>query len=98
MALDALLKPWEALVMGMRFTELGALKFDKDIRAIMAFLESQTTLPVRERFSRLQQMSYVLNLDGDDDEGDLYQNAVASGVSWRLSMAEVRSVRGLRLS
>lgn len=98
MALDALLKPWEALVMGMRFTELGALKFDKDIRAIMAFLESQTTLPVRERFSRLQQVSYVLNLDGDDDEGDLYQNAVASGVSWRLSMAEVRSVRGLRLS
>ncbi|KAJ9474790.1 Conserved oligomeric Golgi complex subunit 4 [Pseudozyma hubeiensis] len=97
MTLDALLKPWESLVMGMRFTELGALKFDKDLRAIMAFLDSQTTLPVRDRFSRLQQISYVLNLDGEDDEGDLYQNAVASGISWRLSMAEVRSVRGLRI-
>lgn len=98
MALDALLKPWESLVMGMRFTELGALKFDKDLRAITAFLETQSSSPVRDRFSRLQQISYVLNLDGDDDEGDLYQNAVSSGISWRLSMAEVRSVRGLRLS
>ncbi|CDS01916.1 related to conserved oligomeric Golgi complex component 4 [Sporisorium scitamineum] len=97
MALDALLKSWESLVKGMRFTELGALKFDKDLRAVIAFLSGQTELPIRDRFTRLQQISYVLNLDGADDEGDLYQNAVASGISWRLSMSEVKNVRSLRL-
>ncbi|CBQ68830.1 related to conserved oligomeric Golgi complex component 4 [Sporisorium reilianum SRZ2] len=98
MALDALLKPWEALVMRMRFTELGALRFDKDLRAVVAFLSTQTELPVRDRFTRLQQVSYVLNLDSGEEEGDLYQNAVASGISWRLSMSEVKTVRALRLA
>lgn len=99
MALDALLKPWEAMVMGMRFTELGALKFDKDLRAVIGFLTGQTTTAgVRDKFTRLQQVSYVLNLDGAEDEGDLYQNAVSSGISWRLSMAEVKNVRSLRVS
>ncbi|SPO28923.1 related to conserved oligomeric Golgi complex component 4 [Ustilago trichophora] len=98
MALDALLKPWESMVLGMRFTELGALKFDKDLRAVIGFLTSQTNLPVRDKFTRLQQISYVLNLDGGEDEGDLYQNAVSSGISWRLSMAEVKNARSLRLS
>ncbi|SPC61777.1 related to conserved oligomeric Golgi complex component 4 [Ustilago sp. UG-2017b] len=97
MALDALLKPWEAMVMGMRFTELGALKFDKDLRAVIGFLTAQTSLPIRDKFTRMQQISYVLNLDRGEDEGDLYQNAVSSGISWRLSMAEVKSVRSLRL-
>ena len=83
--------------MGMRFTELGALKFDKDLRAVIGFLTAQTSLPIRDKFTRLQQISYVLNLDRGEDEGDLYQNAVSSGISWRLSMAEVKSVRSLRL-
>ena len=98
MALDALLKPWESMVLGMRFTELGALKFDKDLRAVIGFLTGQSTMPVRDKFTRLQQISYVLNLDATEDEGDLYQNAVSSGISWRLSMAEVKNVRSLRLS
>ncbi|EPQ26441.1 uncharacterized protein PFL1_06089 [Pseudozyma flocculosa PF-1] len=97
MALDALLKPWEGMVMGMRFSELGALRFDKDIRGISTFLASQTSLPVREKFTRLQQISYVINLDATEDEGDVYQNAVSSGISWRLSAAEVKSIQALRL-
>ncbi len=88
--------------LGMRFTELGALKFDKDLRAIIAYLSSQTTTTVgaiREKFTRQQQISYVLNLDGEEEvEGELYQNAVSSGISWRLSMQEVKNVRSLRLA
>ncbi|SPO47330.1 related to conserved oligomeric Golgi complex component 4 [Moesziomyces antarcticus] len=98
MALDALLKPWEAMVTGMRFTELGALKFDKDLRALIGFLTTQSSLPIRDRFTRLQQISYVLNLDASEHDADLYHNAVASGISWRLSMAEVKTVRALRIS
>ncbi|KAN0061943.1 Golgi transport complex subunit 4 [Thecaphora frezii] len=97
MALDALLKPWESMVMGMRFSELGALRFDKDVRGISTFLATQTTLPIRDKFTRLQQISYVLNLDSSEDEGDVYQNAVASGISWRLTSAEVKTIQLLRL-
>jgi hypothetical protein len=82
----------------MRFTELGALKFDKDLRALIGFLTTQSSLPIRDRFTRLQQISYVLNLDASEHDADLYHNAVASGISWRLSMAEVKTVRALRIS
>ncbi len=47
----------------MRFTELGALRFDKDLRNISNYVAGQTNLGVREKFIRLQQMSYILNLD-----------------------------------
>lgn len=62
LAIDNIVRPWEKLVMGMRFTELGALRFDKDFRAVSTYIAGQTNLGVREKFIRLQQMSYILNL------------------------------------
>lgn len=44
--------------------KLGAVRFDRDLRAIIAYLASQTTFgDVREKFIRLQQISTLLNLD-----------------------------------
>lgn len=74
MALDALLRPWEGMVLGMRFSELGALRFDKDVRSITTFLSSQSSLPVRDKFTRLQQISYVLNLDTVSTPPSLQRN------------------------
>ena len=74
MALDALLRPWEGMVLGMRFSELGALRFDKDMRSITTFLSSQSSLPVRDKFTRLQQISYVLNLDTVSTPPSLQRN------------------------
>jgi hypothetical protein len=62
--LDVLLKPWERFVMALKYTELGAVRFDRDLRAIIAYLASQTTFgEIREKFVRLQQISTLLNLD-----------------------------------
>lgn len=93
--------------------QLGALRFDKDVRTISSWLGTHTESAaggrgggvVRDKFARLQQMSYVLNLDDDEaetpaDEGaarDLYEEAAAAGMAWRLSAEEVSSVRELRV-
>ncbi|CEH14887.1 Golgi transport complex COD1 protein [Ceraceosorus bombacis] len=111
LTLDALVRPWEKMAMGMRYTELGALRFDKDVRTITTYLSTQTrTSSVREKFTRLQQISYVLNLDesevfadakdpnADAQGKDLYEDAAAAGMAWRLSAEEVRNVRALRVA
>lgn len=79
-----------------RFTELGALRFDKDWRSIAAHLGSHTNSgEIRDKFARIQQIAYVLSLDDDNDE-EIYESGAATGFSWRLSASEVRAVRALR--
>lgn len=47
-----------------RTLQLGAVRFDRDLRAVMAYLTSQTIFgDIREKFVRLQQISTLLNLD-----------------------------------
>lgn len=44
--------------------QLGAIRFDRDLRAVTAYLSSQTLFgDVRDKFTRLQQISTILNLD-----------------------------------
>lgn len=44
--------------------QLGAIRFDRDIRSVTTYLSSQTVFgDVREKFTRLQQISTLLNLD-----------------------------------
>ncbi|KAK0537442.1 Golgi transport complex subunit 4 [Tilletia horrida] len=96
-ALEGLVRPWEKLVMGMRFTELGALRFDKDIRGLSTYLASQTAVGVRNKFARLQQISYVLSLDPHETEEEVYESGVTAGMVWSLLLSEIRAVKALRL-
>jgi hypothetical protein len=64
MMVEVLVRPWEKMVLGMRFTELGAIRFDRDVRSVSNYLSSQTDFGgSREKFTRLQQMATILNLD-----------------------------------
>jgi hypothetical protein len=46
------------------FSQLGAVRFDRDLRAITTYLSSQTAFgDVRSKFVRLQQIATLLNLD-----------------------------------
>jgi len=95
LALDVLLRPWEKLIMGFKFSDLGAIRFDRDLRAITAYLSSQTAFgDVREKLIRLQQMSTLLNLDSAEDVDEFYSG---SGITWVLSIQEARTVVGLKL-
>jgi hypothetical protein len=82
MMVEVLVRPWEKMVLGMRFTEvsvhihksatdlakfahqLGAIRFDRDVRSIANYLSTQTEFGgSRDKFTRLQQIATVLNLD-----------------------------------
>lgn len=95
LALDVLIRPWEKLVMGLRYSELGAIRFDHDLRSITTHLSSQTAFgDVREKFVRLQHISTLLNLDQEEDVDDFYSS---SGIQWKLSSQEARAIAGLRV-
>ena len=75
--------------------QLGAIRFERDVRSIANYLSSQTNFGgAREKFTRLQQIATVLNLDDDEDAEDFYSN---SGIPWRLSKSEFNAVVELRL-
>ena len=99
MAVDALVRPWEQLVFQLTFTELGALRFDKDVRGVLTMLSERAPWGLRDKFLRLQQVSYVLNMDEEEtDTSDAYEAGVSSGISWQLTPAEVQNVRALRVT
>ena len=96
-AVDAVVQPWEAAVTQMRFTELGALRFDQDRRTVLRVLSAHTERGIREKLARLQQMAFVLNLDEDDLENcDAYEAGAAMGLQWQLTRSEVLATRALR--
>ena len=112
LAIETVVQGWEEWVMNARYSELGALCFDKDLRALSNFLSSQSTLGgLRERFARLTHISYLVNLDDDVDDvqadgvdaGLLRAGANANGshgndVAWRLSQEEVTMIRQRRVA
>ncbi|KAI0831802.1 COG4-domain-containing protein [Trametes gibbosa] len=95
LALDVLVRPWEKFVTGLKYSELGAIRFDHDLRAVVAYLSSQTVFgDIREKFVRLQQIATLLNLDSEEDVDEFYNG---SGIAWQLSQQEARAVANLRV-
>ncbi|WVR05978.1 hypothetical protein IAU60_003006 [Kwoniella sp. DSM 27419] len=90
MTIEVLVRPWEKMITGMQFTELGAIRFERDVRAVANYLSSQTSFGgARDKFTRLQQIATVLNLDADEDPEEFYSN---SGIPWRISKAEYNGI------
>ncbi|RXW21014.1 hypothetical protein EST38_g4842 [Candolleomyces aberdarensis] len=95
LTLDVIVRPWEKFVVSLRFTELGAIRFDRDLRAVTTYLSSQTAFgDVREKFLRMQQISTLLNLDGEEDVEEFYNG---SGITWKLTGQEAKAIVGLRV-
>ncbi|TXT06172.1 hypothetical protein VHUM_03645 [Vanrija humicola] len=94
MTVETLVKPWEKMVFNMQFSELGAIRYERDIRAVANYLSTQAAYGgARDKFTRLQQIATILNLDADEDPDEFYSN---SGIPWRLSRHEFNTVVGLR--
>lgn len=93
--LESLVRPWEKLAMGLQYTDFGAVRFERDIKNIVNFLNNQTSFGlnvVREKMVRLNQIALVLNFD-EDELADI-DNV---GVPWRLSSNEIQQVLELRV-
>lgn len=104
LAIDTIVQEWQDWALKGKYSELGALCFDKDVRFLTSFLSSQSTMGgLRDRFARLTQMSYLVNLDQDvDDEetlqGNSHGEANGNDVAWRFSADEVARIRSLKVA
>jgi len=76
-----------------RFSRLGGLLLDREIRSLTSFLTSVTTWSVRDRFARLSQMATILNLETAAEMAEVWGGG---GVTWRLAPNEVRQLLALR--
>ncbi|KIK45917.1 hypothetical protein CY34DRAFT_22317 [Suillus luteus UH-Slu-Lm8-n1] len=95
LALDVVARPWEKYILTLHFSELGAVRFDRDLRSIMTYLSSQTIFgDIREKFVRLQQISSLLNLDNEEDVDGFYSG---SGISWTFSLQDAKNVVALKV-
>jgi hypothetical protein len=73
--------------------QIGGLQFDKELRILIGYLTSSTSWSVRDKFSRLTQMTILLSLEKVSELSDYWGKGP---VSWRLTPQEVRQVLTLR--
>ncbi|WVQ77082.1 hypothetical protein IAR50_006765 [Cryptococcus sp. DSM 104548] len=90
LAVEVYVRHWEKMILSMQFTELGAIRYERDVRSIVNYLSSLTSFGgAREKFTRLHQIGTILNLDAEEDPEEFYSN---SGVPWRISKVEYDSI------
>lgn len=96
LAIDFIVKRLEVIMMQKRFTQLGGLQLDKEVRAMVNHFSEMSQRPVRDKFSRLSQMTTLLNFEKVSEILDFWGDN-AGHMTWLLTPAEVRRVLGLRL-
>ncbi|KAF9917094.1 Golgi transport complex subunit 4 [Lobosporangium transversale] len=95
-AVIILTKTWEKIIFQKKFNKMGAIRFDKDLRAVGFYLVSLTTFPVREKLTRLNQMAMLLDLEALEDLYEIW-GSNSETITWRLTDAEVRRVLSSRI-
>uniref|UniRef100_A0A2P2J7V8 Conserved oligomeric Golgi complex subunit 4 n=2 Tax=Rhizophora mucronata TaxID=61149 RepID=A0A2P2J7V8_RHIMU len=96
LVIDFIVKRLEVIMMQKRFSQLGGLQLDRDIRALVSHFSSMTQRTVRDKFARLTQMATILNLEKVSEILDFWGEN-SGPMTWRLTPAEVRRVLGLRV-
>ncbi|CAF2878677.1 unnamed protein product [Rotaria sp. Silwood2] len=86
---------WEKVLLKCVFNRFGGLQFDKEVRGLMTYLTNATSLPVRDKFQRLTQISTLLSLEKLKEIND-YWDPTSSKITWRLTPSEVRQILNLR--
>lgn len=98
MTVNVIVRPWESMIRNMKFNELGAMRFDRDLRLVTSYLSNQTDFGIsliNESFARLRQISMLLGLN--EVEEDLKDFLVSEEVAWRLTMSEIKGVLGQKI-
>jgi hypothetical protein len=92
--LDRAVARLEAAVAQRRFTQLGGLQLERDVRALVAGLGGLTARGARERLARLGQTAAVLGVESAAEAAEL---AAEGAAGWRLSLADVRAALAQRV-
>jgi len=94
--IDFIVKRLEVIMMQKRFSQLGGLQLDKEVRSLINHFSEMSQRPVRDKFSRLSQISTILNFERVSEILDFWGDN-AGHLTWLLTPAEVRRVLGLRI-
>ncbi|KAF3674430.1 hypothetical protein FXO37_06415 [Capsicum annuum] len=94
--IDFVVKRLEVIMMQKRFSQLGGLQLDRDVRALVSYFSNMTQRTVRDKFARLTQMATILNLEKVSEILDFWGEN-SGPMTWRLTPAEVRRVLSLRV-
>ncbi|KAF9585781.1 Golgi transport complex subunit 4 [Lunasporangiospora selenospora] len=95
-AVTSLCRTWEKMIFQSKFNKMGAIRFDKDLRAVGYYMVNLTSFPLREKLTRLNQMAMLLDLEELEDLYEIWGNN-AGAITWRLTDAEVRRVLSSRI-
>lgn len=93
--IDFIVKRLEVIMMQKKFSQLGGLQLDREVRALVNHFSEMTQRPVRDKFARLSQMTTILNFERVSEILDFWGEN-AGHMTWLLTPAEVRRVLGLR--
>jgi len=81
-----IVKRLEREALSKRFSLLGALQFDGDVRVLCSFFTSVSEQALRHMFARLFEMSSLLSLESLDE----LREVLAEVRSWKLTSEEIR--------
>ncbi|CAI9274724.1 unnamed protein product [Lactuca saligna] len=96
LVIDFIVKRLELIMMQKRFSQLGGLQLDRDVRALVSHFSGMTQRTVRDKFARMTQMATILNLEKVSEILEFWGEN-SGPMTWRLTPAEVRRVLGMRL-
>ncbi|CAI2173654.1 2334_t:CDS:10 [Funneliformis geosporum] len=97
--LESVTNMWEKTVFGTKFNQYGALRFDKDLRSVSNYFSVKMQWPIRDKFTRLNQISTLLNLESLSEIHDYWGSTTkaTSPITWRLTVNEAKKIVGLRI-
>ena len=93
LAIIILCEKMEGHIFSKRLNSFGGLQLDKDVREFMDYFSTKTDRSVRDKFSRLTQIAYLLKMSEVDDILEIWESAQ----HWKLSVGEIRNVLSLRV-
>ncbi|KAI8101797.1 hypothetical protein M9434_006863 [Picochlorum sp. BPE23] len=93
-SVDKIVSRMEASVAQKQFSQLGGLQLEKDVRSLIIGLSESTTVSMRDKFSRLQQIATVLGVETAAEATDLIGD---SNIAWKLTSLDVRQMLNLRI-
>jgi len=93
---DYLAKRVELALLRLRFSQLGGMQLDKDLRSVVSWFTARAGREVRDMFVKLSQFVLLLQLDSPKDTSEFFGANVAGG-AWQLTADQVRKVLALRI-
>ncbi|KAJ2794612.1 Golgi transport complex subunit 4, partial [Coemansia furcata] len=98
-AASSLAVDWERAIRQSKFNMLGGIMFEKDVREIQRYLESESDTILRKKFLRLIHSASVLAVEDVADARHIFDGQSVADVSSQaaLSKSEVKAILANRI-